>query len=277
MAGPFRENITNWWRSSTAALRPFSWASTASASTRSRRRGYDGALPDIQTLAMEFAHLIAQARRTLQSLDAGALEEFTLRTDTLTLVVRVLTPGVLPGLRRAADAEPGQGQVPHADDRARRCAPTCETRATCGHERTRLPMSKKDQKAKSSLKVVPPRPRGRARAATAPASTSNRCASWRASPPSSTWRRSRPIGSGHVRVRRGGGGAWSSGARAVGPAADRADARAAGRRRAAEAGHVITSPFVGTFYRSPSPDAPPFVEVGPARCARARCSASSRR
>ena len=24
----------------------------------------------------------------------------------------------------------------------------------------------------------------------------------------------------------------------------------------------MTSPFVGTFYRSPSPDAPPFVEVG---------------
>ncbi|HEY5088796.1 MAG TPA: hypothetical protein VIK30_02445 [Polyangia bacterium] len=50
------------------------------------------ALPDVQTLAMEFAHLIAQARRTLASLDAGALEEFTLRTDVLTLVVRVLTP-----------------------------------------------------------------------------------------------------------------------------------------------------------------------------------------
>ena len=50
------------------------------------------ALPDVQTLAMEFAHLIAQARRTLTSLDAGALEEFTLRTDVLTLVVRVLTP-----------------------------------------------------------------------------------------------------------------------------------------------------------------------------------------
>jgi hypothetical protein len=49
-------------------------------------------LPDIQTTAMEFAHLIAQARRTLQSLEAGALEEFTLRTDVLTLVVRVLTP-----------------------------------------------------------------------------------------------------------------------------------------------------------------------------------------
>ena len=27
-------------------------------------------------------------------------------------------------------------------------------------------------------------------------------------------------------------------------------------------GTVVTSPFVGTFYRSPSPDAPAFVEVG---------------
>jgi acetyl-CoA carboxylase biotin carboxyl carrier protein len=25
---------------------------------------------------------------------------------------------------------------------------------------------------------------------------------------------------------------------------------------------IVTSPFVGTFYRAPSPDAPPFVEVG---------------
>ncbi|XXF76622.1 acetyl-CoA carboxylase biotin carboxyl carrier protein [Myxococcaceae bacterium GXIMD 01537] len=27
-------------------------------------------------------------------------------------------------------------------------------------------------------------------------------------------------------------------------------------------GHVITSPFVGTFYRTPAPDQPPFVDVG---------------
>ncbi len=27
-------------------------------------------------------------------------------------------------------------------------------------------------------------------------------------------------------------------------------------------GHIITSPFVGTFYRTPAPDQPPFVEVG---------------
>jgi acetyl-CoA carboxylase biotin carboxyl carrier protein len=30
----------------------------------------------------------------------------------------------------------------------------------------------------------------------------------------------------------------------------------------AESGQVVTSPFVGTFYRSPSPDQPSFVEVG---------------
>lgn len=27
-------------------------------------------------------------------------------------------------------------------------------------------------------------------------------------------------------------------------------------------GHIITAPMVGTFYRSPSPGSPPFVEVG---------------
>jgi acetyl-CoA carboxylase biotin carboxyl carrier protein len=27
-------------------------------------------------------------------------------------------------------------------------------------------------------------------------------------------------------------------------------------------GHVISSPFVGTFYRNPAPDQPPFAEVG---------------
>lgn len=33
--------------------------------------------------------------------------------------------------------------------------------------------------------------------------------------------------------------------------------------KAAEAsGHAVLSPMVGTFYRSPSPDAKPFVEVG---------------
>jgi predicted regulator of Ras-like GTPase activity (Roadblock/LC7/MglB family) len=91
MSGPFRENITNLVEKLdggvAAVLMGFDGISVDSYA----KAGYDGALPDIQTLAMEFAHLIAQARRTLQSLDAGPLEEFTLRAEALTLIVRVLT------------------------------------------------------------------------------------------------------------------------------------------------------------------------------------------
>lgn len=54
--------------------------------------------------------------------------------------------------------------------------------------------------------------------------------------------------------------------------------RSAGAHAAAAAGHdessdvYITSPFVGTFYRSPSPDAPSFVEVGqPIRLGQVLC------
>jgi acetyl-CoA carboxylase biotin carboxyl carrier protein len=32
----------------------------------------------------------------------------------------------------------------------------------------------------------------------------------------------------------------------------------------AEAGTLITSPFVGTFYRAPAPEAPPFADIGQA-------------
>ncbi len=48
---------------------------------------------------------------------------------------------------------------------------------------------------------------------------------------------------------------------AAAPAAPAAPA-AAPAKPAEKPGHVITSPFVGTFYRTPAPDQPPFVEVG---------------
>ena len=47
------------------------------------------------------------------------------------------------------------------------------------------------------------------------------------------------------------------------PAAPEARAAAA-EPEAGPEGHVIKAPMVGTFYRSPSPDAKPFVEVGQA-------------
>ena len=41
-----------------------------------------------------------------------------------------------------------------------------------------------------------------------------------------------------------------------------APAAKAPEKPADKPGHVVTSPFVGTFYRAPSPDSPPFVDVG---------------
>jgi predicted regulator of Ras-like GTPase activity (Roadblock/LC7/MglB family) len=92
MASPFRESIQNLLDKVdggvACVLMGFDGITLDSCS----KDGQAAALPDVQTLSMEFAHLIAQARRTLGSLDAGVLEEFTLRTDVLTLMVRVLTP-----------------------------------------------------------------------------------------------------------------------------------------------------------------------------------------
>jgi len=43
-----------------------------------------------------------------------------------------------------------------------------------------------------------------------------------------------------------------------------APTRAAAENASDKKGHVITSPFVGTFYRSPAPDQPAYAEVGTA-------------
>jgi acetyl-CoA carboxylase biotin carboxyl carrier protein len=74
--------------------------------------------------------------------------------------------------------------------------------------------------------------------------------------------------SGHIRVRRVAvaeaamlGAPGTSAALALAPPPI-ALAPAPGGDGATEAGTFVSSPFVGTFYRSPSPDADPFVEVG---------------
>jgi acetyl-CoA carboxylase biotin carboxyl carrier protein len=51
-------------------------------------------------------------------------------------------------------------------------------------------------------------------------------------------------------------------ATAPGPAAAPAAATAAAAEEPAQSGHVLTAPLGGTFYRSPSPEANHFVEVG---------------
>jgi acetyl-CoA carboxylase biotin carboxyl carrier protein len=53
-----------------------------------------------------------------------------------------------------------------------------------------------------------------------------------------------------------------AGAPATTPAPAAASAAAAAAEEPAQPGQVLKAPMVGTFYRSPSPEAKPFVEVG---------------
>jgi acetyl-CoA carboxylase biotin carboxyl carrier protein len=48
----------------------------------------------------------------------------------------------------------------------------------------------------------------------------------------------------------------------AGPASGAAAATAPAGEAALPSGHVLTSPMVGTFYRSPSPNAKTFVDLG---------------
>jgi biotin carboxyl carrier protein len=63
------------------------------------------------------------------------------------------------------------------------------------------------------------------------------------------------FGDGRIRLRRGGEGGHPVVATVAAPAVLAAAPASPGL-------HEIASPFVGTFYRGPSPEAPPYVEVG---------------
>jgi acetyl-CoA carboxylase biotin carboxyl carrier protein len=69
---------------------------------------------------------------------------------------------------------------------------------------------------------------------------------------------------GHMRVRRGGGPSGEAAPVASPGPRSIALAAPAPVEPPAEAGTFVSSPFVGTFYRAPSPEAPAFVEVGQA-------------
>jgi acetyl-CoA carboxylase biotin carboxyl carrier protein len=58
------------------------------------------------------------------------------------------------------------------------------------------------------------------------------------------------------------GGAYLPALAAPAPALAAGATAAAPPEAPVEEGHIVKSPMVGTFYRSPSPGAPPFIEVG---------------
>jgi acetyl-CoA carboxylase biotin carboxyl carrier protein len=127
-------------------------------------------------------------------------------------------------------------------------------------------MSKKDQKSKSSLKMVPPAPARRGAQGGAGSGIDFESVRELARIAAEfDLSEVEADGSGHVRVRRGGDVVTAlpapSGPRSIGLASAPAPGAAAAAPSEA-AGTFISSPFVGTFYRAPSPEAPAFVDVG---------------
>jgi predicted regulator of Ras-like GTPase activity (Roadblock/LC7/MglB family) len=66
------------------------------------RDGQSGHAADIQTVGMEFGHLVGQVRAATERLELGGLREVTIRTDKLVVVMLLLTKeyflacGILP-------------------------------------------------------------------------------------------------------------------------------------------------------------------------------------
>jgi acetyl-CoA carboxylase biotin carboxyl carrier protein len=119
-------------------------------------------------------------------------------------------------------------------------------------------MSKKDQKPKSSLKVVAAAPARKASNGGIDFESVRELARIAAE---FDLAEVEADGSGHVRVRRGGGFAADAAPAMSGPRSIGLTPPAPAAKVEAE-GTFISSPFVGTFYRAPSPEAPSFVEAG---------------
>jgi predicted regulator of Ras-like GTPase activity (Roadblock/LC7/MglB family) len=70
----------------------------------------DAGKVDIQTVGMEFSFVLIQVKKAIDTLDAGSTEEITIRTDKLTILIRVLTKDYFVALAILPTGNSGKGR-----------------------------------------------------------------------------------------------------------------------------------------------------------------------
>jgi predicted regulator of Ras-like GTPase activity (Roadblock/LC7/MglB family) len=67
-------------------------------------------VPDINTIGMEFSFLLTQVKKAAESLELGAVQEVTIRTERLTILMRALTSEYFVALAIRAEGNFGKGR-----------------------------------------------------------------------------------------------------------------------------------------------------------------------
>jgi len=70
----------------------------------------DAAAPDMNTIGMEFSFLLTQVKKAAESLELGAVNEVTIRTERLTVLMRAAGPDYFVALAIRAEGNFGKGR-----------------------------------------------------------------------------------------------------------------------------------------------------------------------
>ena len=65
---------------------------------------------DIQTVGMEFSYILTQLRKATETIDAGSIDEVSIRTDRMTLIIRDLSRDDFVALAVAPTGNSGKGR-----------------------------------------------------------------------------------------------------------------------------------------------------------------------
>jgi predicted regulator of Ras-like GTPase activity (Roadblock/LC7/MglB family) len=65
---------------------------------------------DVNTISMEFSFVLGQVRKAAELLEVGGLEEVSIRSESLTFVIRVLSEDYFLGIALKPDGNFGKGR-----------------------------------------------------------------------------------------------------------------------------------------------------------------------